>query len=220
MNVRRNSEGVKRPYHSPRRESQARATQQAILEAAHELFLANGYAGTSIDAIAERAEVARQTVYDNFGDKASLLYAVAERVVARQDDPAPLGESRAWAELANEPDPRARIRMAAHLSREAWEAGMVEFETMIFDTAASDTKLRDLARDAVRGKRQDAEAVIEIVLPPDVIRPGVSRDEILDLIVAIDSAAVVRTLTEELGWTYDQYEHWLAKILERLFLKE
>lgn len=172
-----------------------------------------------MDDIADQAEVARQTVYDNFGDKASLLYAVAERVVARQDDPVPLGDSRAWAELANEPDPRARVRTAARLSREAWEAGMIEFETMIFDTAASDAQLRDLARDAVHGKREDAAAVIDNVLPPEVVRPGVSRDEILDLLVAIDSAHVVRTLTQELGWTFDQYEHWLAEILERLFLE-
>lgn len=220
MTVRPDPDGVNRPYHSPRRERQARATRQAILDAAHELFLANGYAGTSVDDIADRAEVARQTIYDNFVDKASLLYAVAERVVARQDDPVPLGDSRAWAELANEPDPRSRIRMAARLSREAWEAGMVDFETMIFDTAANDARLRDLARDAVRGKRQDAEAVIDNVLPPDVVRPEVSRDEMLDLIVAIDSAVVVRTLTEELGWSYDQYERWLAEILERLFLNE
>lgn len=220
MTVRQTSESVNRPYHSPRREQQSRETQQAILDAAHELFLANGYAGTSIDAIADKADVARQTIYDNFADKPSLLYAVAERVVARQDEPVPLGESRALAELGDEPDPRARVRKAARLSREAWESGMIEFETMIFDTAANDAKMRDLARDAVHGKRRDAESVLDVVLPPDVVRPGISRDEILDLIVAINSASVVRTLTEELGWTYDQYEHWLAEILERLFLKD
>ena len=58
------------------------ATRRAILDAAHHLFLEKGYAATSIEAIAEHAQVARQTVYDAFGDRTSLLYAVAERVVA------------------------------------------------------------------------------------------------------------------------------------------
>ena len=50
------------------------ATRRAILDAAHHLFLEKGYAATSIEAIAEHAQVARQTVYDAFGDRTSLLY--------------------------------------------------------------------------------------------------------------------------------------------------
>jgi TetR/AcrR family transcriptional repressor of mexJK operon len=50
----------------------------AILTAARELFLADGFDRTSVDAVSARAEVSKRTVYDYFGDKRALLGAVIE----------------------------------------------------------------------------------------------------------------------------------------------
>src|ERR1700694_1560878 len=47
-----------------------------ILSAGRELFLSNGYQGTSVDQIAASAEVSKQTVYKHFGDKQELLFAI------------------------------------------------------------------------------------------------------------------------------------------------
>jgi TetR/AcrR family transcriptional repressor of mexJK operon len=47
-----------------------------ILSAGRELFLGNGYQGTSVDQIAASAEVSKQTVYKHFGDKHELLLAI------------------------------------------------------------------------------------------------------------------------------------------------
>ncbi|MGW6057930.1 TetR/AcrR family transcriptional regulator [Streptomyces sp. NPDC055189] len=52
----------------------------AILAAARELFLADGFDRTSVDAVAARAEVSKRTVYDYFGDKQTLLQAVVDAV--------------------------------------------------------------------------------------------------------------------------------------------
>ncbi|GAA2613311.1 TetR/AcrR family transcriptional regulator [Streptomyces axinellae] len=52
----------------------------AILSAARELFLADGFDRSSVDAIAARAEVSKRTVYDYFGDKQTLLRAVVDAV--------------------------------------------------------------------------------------------------------------------------------------------
>ena len=43
-----------RPYHSQLREGQARETRRRIVEAGHDLFVEQGYAATTIDAIAAR----------------------------------------------------------------------------------------------------------------------------------------------------------------------
>jgi TetR/AcrR family transcriptional repressor of mexJK operon len=51
----------------------------AILAAARELFLAEGYERTSVDAVSARAQVSKRTVYDYFGDKRALLLAVVEQ---------------------------------------------------------------------------------------------------------------------------------------------
>jgi len=49
-----------------------------ILSAGQELFLSNGYQGTSVDQIAASAEVSKQTVYKHFGDKHELLLAIVD----------------------------------------------------------------------------------------------------------------------------------------------
>ncbi|HKP39747.1 TetR/AcrR family transcriptional regulator [Mycobacterium sp.] len=50
--------------------------RQTILSAGRDLFLSNGYQGTSVDQIAASAEVSKQTVYKHFGDKQELLLAI------------------------------------------------------------------------------------------------------------------------------------------------
>jgi TetR/AcrR family transcriptional repressor of mexJK operon len=56
--------------------------RRAILAAASQLFLARGYAGTSMAAVAQAAGVAKLTVYAHFADKETLFRAI---VVARCD---------------------------------------------------------------------------------------------------------------------------------------
>ena len=51
----------------------------AILVAARDLFLADGYERTSVDAVSAKAGVSKRTVYDYFGDKRALLLAVVEQ---------------------------------------------------------------------------------------------------------------------------------------------
>ncbi|MET9851032.1 TetR/AcrR family transcriptional regulator [Streptomyces ossamyceticus] len=52
----------------------------AILTAARELFLSDGFDRSSVDAVAARAGVSKRTVYDYFGDKRTLLQAVVDAV--------------------------------------------------------------------------------------------------------------------------------------------
>jgi TetR/AcrR family transcriptional regulator, mexJK operon transcriptional repressor len=62
------------------------AKRQAIIDAAQRVFLAQGYAGTSVDAIAAAAGVSKQTIYNHFGDKESLFRAVVRAVYANLAD--------------------------------------------------------------------------------------------------------------------------------------
>jgi len=60
-----------------RRDRQRQATRKKILDAALALFLEQGYAATSVDEIAERADVARRTLFNHFVRKQDLLAAWA-----------------------------------------------------------------------------------------------------------------------------------------------
>ena len=50
--------------------------RQMILSAGQQLFLSNGYQGTSMDQVAATAAVSKQTVYKHFGEKRELLFAI------------------------------------------------------------------------------------------------------------------------------------------------
>jgi TetR/AcrR family transcriptional repressor of mexJK operon len=50
--------------------------RQTILTAGQQLFLSNGYQGTSMDQVAATAAVSKQTVYKHFGEKRELLFAI------------------------------------------------------------------------------------------------------------------------------------------------
>jgi TetR/AcrR family transcriptional repressor of mexJK operon len=52
-----------------------------ILSAGRDLFLSNGYQGTSVDQIAASAAVSKQTVYKHFGDKHELLLSIVNEAL-------------------------------------------------------------------------------------------------------------------------------------------
>lgn len=56
--------------------------RDAILAAAADLLLANGYGGTSMDAVAAKAGVSKTTVYAHFADKDELFHAVLGHAAA------------------------------------------------------------------------------------------------------------------------------------------
>ncbi len=63
------------------RREQAMRTKDRMLDAAHTLFIEQGYDDTTIRQVAAAAGVAVQTVYFTFGNKARLLSQVQDRVV-------------------------------------------------------------------------------------------------------------------------------------------
>lgn len=64
-----------------RTDRRAAANRAAILAAAEELLVERGEAGLTVDAVAERADVAIQTVYNRVGTRSAVLMAVAERAL-------------------------------------------------------------------------------------------------------------------------------------------
>ncbi len=66
-----------------RQEARRAATREAILDAAETLFGEQGYAATTMDAIAALAHVAKGAVYHHFAAKRDVFEAVFERVSAR-----------------------------------------------------------------------------------------------------------------------------------------
>ena len=103
----------KRRYHAPQRAEQAAATRRAVLEAARELFTTNGYAGTTIGHIAERAGVAVDTLYATVGRKPVLLREVFETALSGQDVAVPAEERDYVRAIRAAPSAREKIAIYA-----------------------------------------------------------------------------------------------------------
>src|SRR6478609_5747714 len=105
---------TKRKYDSSRRQAQARETQRAIVEAARRLFVARGYAGTTLEQIAQEAGVAVETIYATFGNKRAVLARLVQVSVVGDEKDVPLLEREGPQAVRHEPDQRQQIDMFAH----------------------------------------------------------------------------------------------------------
>ncbi|MBC7895829.1 MAG: TetR/AcrR family transcriptional regulator [Cytophagaceae bacterium] len=61
-------------------------TRTAVVDAARTLFLRTGYAGTTMEDIAELAGLTKRTVYNNYGDKDALFTQIVADVIAYAED--------------------------------------------------------------------------------------------------------------------------------------
>jgi len=88
-----------RPYRSPLRDEQARATRRAVVGAARDLFVALGWSRTTSEAVAARAGVSRKTVFSSVGGKAELLKLALDWALVGDDQPVPMAQRQVIAEM-------------------------------------------------------------------------------------------------------------------------
>ena len=99
-------------YHSPRRAEQAAATRAAIIAAAGRLFAEQGYAATTMAAIAAEARVTAKSVF-TVADKAQLMLLAVDEAIVGDGEPIPVAERPAFRALLTADDPAKQIRLAA-----------------------------------------------------------------------------------------------------------
>ena len=104
-----------RAYSSPLRAQQAAATRKAVLDAARELFVEQGYGATTVDQIAARAGVSKPTVFTAVGNKQTVLSAVRDVAMAGDDETVSVVERPLAQQILAEPDQRRAVRLLAEL---------------------------------------------------------------------------------------------------------
>jgi AcrR family transcriptional regulator len=107
------TEREKRSYDASRRRELAAQSRARVLDAARRHFTEQGYAATTIAAIAADADVSVQSITKNFGNKPGLVRALFDTALVGDDDATPLAD-RSWITAIHaEPDPRTKLRMFA-----------------------------------------------------------------------------------------------------------
>jgi TetR/AcrR family transcriptional regulator, regulator of autoinduction and epiphytic fitness len=203
---------VKAPAPEGRRQKRARQTRRNILAAAHELFVRQGYARTTIRQLADQADVAWQTVYAVFGDKPAILSAVFDVAVAGDDEPVPVPERPFVQAISDAGDPHEKARIFARHLRDT-AARIAGVLAVIESAASTDPEIaglwRGLQDQLLRGMTMAASAFRE----QGVLRPGLSVARAADILWFYAGPWAYRGLVTGRGWTLDEYEAWIGDVL-------
>lgn len=201
---------VKRQYHSPRRAAQALSTRRAILRAAGDLFLAEGYSATTVNAIAQEADVAPQTIYSQFGTKAAIAKEMLDVSIVGDDEPVPVAD-RPWFACVFDDGITGRERLQRYASavRRIYAGAGKAFE-IVRRGADGDPELAELWRANQAARRAVVTQIVDGATSDTPLRPGLSKAEAVDLLWVLHGPELFHLLTVECGWSTDRYETWLA----------
>lgn len=153
-------------------------TRMTILRAAFELFREHGFADTTVRGIAERAGVAVQTIYSQFGSKAGVAAGLAELVEAE----AGLGPLfAAWSEAD---EPLALVDAFARIERTLEErAGGIL--GVIRRAAASDAGIAEAVAFGESRRRASIEATVGRLAEMGALRDGLDVVDAADVVEAL-----------------------------------
>jgi AcrR family transcriptional regulator len=204
----RPSGATPRRYRSQLREQQAEQTKRSVVEAAHRLFVANGWAATGMREVAATAGVALETVYSHFSSKRGLLRAVVDAAAVGDDAPVPMAQRPEFLVLGTG-GRAARLRAAARLVTTVHQR-TTPMAKMLRQAAPADDEIAEMLRTTRERQRRDVETALELILdrPPTVTE----RDGMW----AIVSPEVYLLLVEESGWDAEQFEDWIGATLARV----
>jgi AcrR family transcriptional regulator len=201
-----------RRYESPRRREQAAATRKEILGAAQRLFERQGYAATTMAAVAAEAGVALKTVYVAFETKSGLLRALWHLVLRGDEGDVPMGERPWYREVLAEPEPERQLRQVARTSclvkRRAGALMQV-----IRDAAPVDPDLAALWQRIQTEFHGLLRPVAESLSDRHALRPGLDVERATDILWALNHPDLWQLLVRQRDWTPERFEEWLTGAL-------
>jgi TetR/AcrR family transcriptional regulator, regulator of autoinduction and epiphytic fitness len=201
-----------------RRQERARQTRRRILAAAQSLFVEQGYAATTMQQIADRADVAWQTVYAVFGNKPAILASVFDVAVAGDDEPVPLPERPFVRAIAEAPEPREKARLfAAHMRRTGERTAAVL--SVLEAGAAGDADVAALWAKLQAQRLDGMTQAATLFANQRALRPELSVAQAADVLWTLTGPWLYRSLVTDRGWTLDHYETWMAETLDALLMR-
>jgi AcrR family transcriptional regulator len=210
-------EDVESPDRGPRRPPQDRSPSRIRIAAeARRLFLDRGYAGTTIEAIAESARVAIQTIYNTVGLKSAILELVLETTAAGP------GAPNSVRDLMQQRTDQAETAEAVIAILGDWFVEVHERTAEVFrvisEGAAVDPEIGALDRRRATQRLENyrlAAAEIAHRLPHP---PNLDRDATAAVIWSVGHPQTYRFLVLEQSWDVDRYRDWVVATLTAALL--
>ena len=200
---------VKRP---DKRAERARLTREKVVEAARELFVAQGYGATNLQEVADRAGVAVQTIYFVFRNKRTLFKDVVDTAIAGDAEPvAPM--DREWFRAACA-EPTAAGQLRAHVRGTREILGRVApIMSLISAATATDPEIAAQWPDGPDPRYTVQHAAAEALAGKPDARPGVSVEMAADLLFGLLSPELYLIFVRDRDWSPDAWEEWARTAL-------
>jgi AcrR family transcriptional regulator len=193
------------------RQAKAAATRARMLRAAYDLFCEQGFKATTMEAIAQRAGVAVQTLYFAFRTKDALLQQVHDWTVLG-DDPTPPPLQAWYLAAVAEADAGRSLELIAH--------GLVTINARVAPTVPV---FQAVAGDPAGGvwvrsqelRRTGMQDLVEMLVKKRSLRRGITKRQAVDLMFILTGPASYREFVIEAGWSPARWSAWVSDALRR-----
>jgi AcrR family transcriptional regulator len=207
-----------RHYVSEVRDEQARRTRRTIVTAARDLFLAQGYAAATIDAIAEAAHVSRRTVFNAVGGKVVLLKLALEWAIVGDDEPIAMADRPTVKAIQAERDPRKALTLWANTVVDV-AARVAPISAVLYAAADGDPDAAELLADQAQTRMFGATAFVRYLASLYALAADISEQQAADLCWALMDGHLYQLLVTERGWTAAAFTQWLSDSLAATLLR-
>lgn len=201
-----------RGYKSPVRARHAEDTRRSIVAAATALFAEQGYARTSVAAIAAAAGVAVNTVYTSVGNKSALIMAMSEDGAA--DAVAVETERRIGACS----DPREILRILAEGTGQVRRRRQ-DALAILLDNRNADPDVAAAAEVALRAVRDRLKVAATRLIAVGGLREGLTAKQVEQTLWFYFGFEAWRTV-RDFGWSWKDATDWLAEQATRALLPD
>jgi AcrR family transcriptional regulator len=201
---------ARRGYDSPLRRRQAEATRAAVLAAARDLFLEQGYGATTVEQVAARAGVSKPTVFTAVGNKQTLLKVVRDVAMAGDDEPVAISDRQPAVAAREEPDQERAILLAA-ASITGVNRRYAGIDGVLRGAAASgEDGLRELWETSEQQRLMGARFWLEMLVAKAPPPEGFDLDAAVDQLWIYMAPDLYARLVDGRGWSHERAEAWLV----------
>jgi AcrR family transcriptional regulator len=179
-----------------------------VLDAAQRLFLARGYAATTIASIAEAANVSVETIYKGFGGKPGLVRAIWGRGLAGEE---PIPAWRRSDDMrSHEPDPRRVLENWGTLTTEV-APRTAPILLLIRTAAATDPEMAELLEETDRARLTRMEHNARHLYERGDFREDVTLEQARDILWIYSSPELYELIVLRQRWPVERYGRFVAE---------
>jgi AcrR family transcriptional regulator len=181
------------------------------------LFFERGYSGTTIDAIAQAAGVAPETVYSIFGSKRKVLSHLMDISIGGDDQPIRLLDRPEPQAVLHDTDQRYQVMMFSRGITEILARAAQLFE-VVRSAAMTEKEIADLMQNLLKERLENMTIFVKHLASNGGLHEGMDIPLAAEMVWTITSPEVFLLLTRDRNYSKGRYSTWLETTLTRLLL--